>query len=116
MPLSLHRRSPGTLLRPSDEEIANLRPGNVAKVIFMFPSNSRMGGERMWIQVESRTDDGRFAGRLISHPVLVPDLRFGDHIEFSDFHVIDRRAESDDGSAGDPVQVLSMRHGSYSKH
>jgi len=112
----LAQASPDTFLRPSAEDIANLRPGNMVKLIFMFPSTSSMKAERMWVLVESVSDDGRFAGKLINYPMLVPGLHYGDHIEFSDIHVVDWRPEPGPPSApGENVAVLSMRHGSYSK-
>lgn len=84
------RAHPYTFYKPSAARVAQLQPGNHAKVIFTFDTDDPRAprAERMWLIVES-VDDGRFVGKLDNDPIYIADLEPGDRVEFEARHVID---------------------------
>ena len=82
---------------PARSTRSTLRVGDLAKLVFVFPSTSGPpNGERMWVKIE-RVEDGRYRGRLWNMPVLIQDLKADDPIAFGPEHV----ADWDTGEAGE---------------
>lgn len=72
--LERHREAPGTFWVPDAEEKALIQPGDLVKLMW---SVSRLGGERMWVEVTERRGD-RLVGKLSNWPVFAfmnPDER-----------------------------------------
>lgn len=76
-----HGRHPETFLIPDDEEIGQIQPGDLVKLIFD-------GLERMWVEICSR-DGEHFEGRLRNIPWFVEGLAFGDRVCFHSKHICD---------------------------
>jgi hypothetical protein len=85
-----------TFYKASPAEIAQVRPGENVKLIFMFDSDDPGApeAERMWVLVDEVLGDGRFVGRLDNTPRYIKDLTAGDRIEFEDVHIVN--TEHDD--------------------
>ena len=81
--------NPFTFYKPSSEAIALLRPGNLAKLIFVFESKDPKvpRAERMWVRIE-RVEADRYIGELDNDPRYIQDLKCGDAVEFEARHVI----------------------------
>ncbi len=84
------RAHPYTFYKPAAERVAQLKPGNLAKVIFGFDTDDPAAprAERMWLIIES-VQDGRFVGKLDNDPIYIGDLNPGDLVEFEARHIID---------------------------
>jgi uncharacterized protein YegJ (DUF2314 family) len=84
-----HTNSPETFEIPNDVDIASLKPGDFAKLIFQAVG----AGERMWVKVEERTGQN-FSGWLANTPATIDGLNVGDRIEFHARHIAQvRRVE-----------------------
>lgn len=97
--VALHRQYPDTFWVPSDEEKAQLEPGDGVKLIWRI---KRTPGERMWVTITHRDGDN-LVGVLDSwavfayiHPGEVVKFHIDDII---DFHWEEDRGK-DDGSPG----------------
>jgi len=79
---------PTTFLIPTKEERLNLRPGDLAKVIFNPPSGQGYS-ERMWVKITEVREPGKYVGSLDNYPTN-PNLglRFESTVEFEAKHVI----------------------------
>lgn len=79
---------PTTFHIPPKEERLNLRPGDLAKVIFNPPSGQGYA-ERMWVKITEVPEPGKYAGILDNDPTN-PNLglRFKARVEFEAKHVI----------------------------
>lgn len=80
---------------PSDEEKAELRPGDLVKLQWSVKRYA-WAGERMWVEIAIRHGD-QFIGRLRSLPELV-HLDLGEAIRFRIDDIIDYDL-SDEGGA-----------------
>lgn len=86
---------PDTFGVPSSSELADLKAGDMVKLIFEPPKaltrprlgNKRMMAERMWVRVSTVTPDG-CTGTLCNHPISLP-LEPGDRVEFKLHNIID---------------------------
>jgi hypothetical protein len=84
--------SPGTFQIPARFKRASLRVGDLAKLVFVFPSASGPpNGERMWVKITA-VEAGCYRGLLWNKPVLIEDLQPDDPIEFGPEHVADWEA------------------------
>lgn len=101
------RAHPYTFYKPSAERVAQLKPGNLAKVIFAFDTDDPRApsAERMWLVIESVLDD-RFVGRLDNDPIYIADLNPGDRVEFEARHIIDTDLP---GKEDSPVERYGKR-------
>ena len=84
-----HRAHPMSFPIPDIVERATLEPGDQAKII-VFP------GERLWVEVLPSTElhpDG-YKGKLLNHPQVVTQLKWGDEIEFLPEHIADLKKRS----------------------
>lgn len=79
-----HERNPETFKIPSDLEIATLRAGDSAKLIFQGPA----GGNWLWVEIQGRKGP-HFTGRLDDDPIAVPGMKLGDNVEFHFRHIAD---------------------------
>jgi uncharacterized protein YegJ (DUF2314 family) len=79
-----NRRHPDTFHIPLEQDVADLRVGDYAKLIFM--SNGE--GERMWVQITKIGRTG-FTGTLANSPVVIDGLTFGAAVTFQPHNVID---------------------------
>ncbi len=83
--LALHGEHPDTFWVPNAEEKADLRPGDLVKLMWVInrPRKSWPGGERMWVKITHRDGDN-FVGTLDNWPVYVylrPDETVRFHAE-----------------------------------
>src|SRR6266550_1991313 len=74
----LSRNHPDTFEIPERGERDSLQLGDLVKLIFLDADG---GGERMWVEVEGRADDGGYVGRLDNDPVVI-DANAGDVVRF----------------------------------
>lgn len=82
---------PETFPIPPESERVSLKPGDDVKLGFETePGSGGMGfsGERMWVKVREAAGH-KYVGELISDPVVIDGLHFGDQIAFLPEHVID---------------------------
>jgi len=83
-------RYPKTFHIPSKEEKAALKPGDWAKVGFIF-SNGDV--ERMWVRIET-IENGVLQGTLDNEP-LNGEAHLGDRVTFHERHVLGILPEAD---------------------
>lgn len=90
--------NPYTFYKPSPAVIAQVRPGQVVKLIFRFTSNGpgAPSAERMWVLVDAVRRGGRFKGRLNNSPYYIKDLKLDDKLEFEACHIIHTQIEDHD--------------------
>lgn len=50
-------------------------------------------GERMWVEVAERSDDGVMSGRLLNTPVVIDGIQAGEIVHFRDEHVVEVRSD-----------------------
>jgi len=77
-----HATDPKTFEIPTREEREDLWPNDFVKLIFEDI------GERLWIAVLLRNDDGSYTGSIVSQPGD-PSLNPGDIVRFKPEHVAD---------------------------
>jgi hypothetical protein len=84
--VELAAEHPKTFNLPRPDDIAGIRVGGLAKLIFLPADGVAGKGERMWVQV---TDINAFAytGTLSNHPVILP-MRHGDEVKFAAHNII----------------------------
>jgi hypothetical protein len=84
-----HSRHPETFWIPDREERESLRPGDMVKLMFVVPEETRgPSTERMWVKV-TRDSNGAYRGELNNAPVFIRHLPKGTLIKFGPEHVID---------------------------
>ena len=81
---------PYTFHKPSPEVVSKLKPKNQAKLIFSFDSDDpeAPSAERMWVDIKS-IENGVFTGSLDNEPEYIKGLKYLDHVEFRECHIID---------------------------
>ena len=94
----LAARHPYTFYKSPPEAIAQVRPGEVVKLIFAFHSDDphAPGAERMWVLVDTLEPHGRFTGKLDNMPGYIQDLQAKDPIAFEARHIINTQHDDDD--------------------
>lgn len=94
----LAARHPYTFYKSPPEAIAQVRPGEVVKLIFAFHSDDAQapGAERMWVLVDTLDSKGCFTGKLDNMPRYIQDLQAKDPIAFEARHIINTRHDDDD--------------------
>jgi len=87
-----------TFYKPGADVIAQIRPGENVKLIFLFDSSDPAApeAERMWVVVDSIDGTGGFTGRLDNTPRWIADLKPGDPVEFQEEHIISTEHDSAD--------------------
>lgn len=86
----LHRIDPETY-GLSDEEIAAIEPGTLAKLAFSMKDG---WAESMWVETVAIHKD-RFIGTLANQPADIPRLSYGDKIKFGREHILRLWDDSD---------------------
>ena len=97
-PADLAARHPYTFYKSPPEAIAQVRPGEVVKLIFAFHSDDPQApsAERMWVLVETIEPHGHFTGKLDNMPGYIADLHAKDAIAFEAHHIINTQHDDDD--------------------
>lgn len=87
-----------TFYKPSESEIALIKPGENVKLVFDFISDDPDApqAERMWVVVDHICADGSFVGSLDNVPRWIKDLEPGDTIEFDSRHIINTEHDDPD--------------------
>lgn len=87
-----------TFFKPSEADIAQIKPGENVKLVFDFSSLDPEApeAERMWVIVEQIRPDGTFVGSLDNTPRWIKDLQPGDTIEFDARHIINTEHDNPD--------------------
>ena len=94
----LAARHPYTFYKSPPEAIAQVRPGEVVKLIFAFHSDDPQapGAERMWVLVDTLEPNGHFTGKLDNMPGYIADLHATDPVAFEARHIINTQHDDDD--------------------
>ena len=94
----LAARHPYTFYKSPPEAIAQVRPGEVVKLIFAFHSDDPQApsAERMWVLVETIEPHGHFTGKLDNMPGYIADLHAKDPVDFEARHIINTQHDDDD--------------------
>jgi hypothetical protein len=87
-----------TFYKPPRDIIAQIKPGEVVKLIFCFESDDPEAprAERMWVLVDEINADGTFVGRLNNEPRWIKDLKLDDRVSFDASNIIN--TEHDDNN------------------
>ena len=95
---------PYTFYKPSQQVIAQLEPGNQAKLIFSFDSDDPDApqAERMWVEITEVSEDG-FSGYLDNDPEYIKDLKYRAPLQFEKCHIIDTDLD-------DPVPSITEKY------
>ena len=85
--LQLHNNCPEKFKLPPEDEIRNLKVGELVKLRFLFwenddPDTRRITGEGMWVTITSIVDN-EICGVLDNTPVRSKALKANDVIEFN---------------------------------
>lgn len=87
-PRPIQRENPYTFFVPGNEELAEVAPGLLVKLIFTaVPASQKHGAERMWVLVKTRNGD-HLTGTLDNEPDDIPGLKDGDPVAFQLHHII----------------------------
>lgn len=80
---------PDTFPIPSATERAELRTGDMVKLVFVLdpPPTSGPNAERMWVEVRSTHPDGSYDGWLTNKPVVISSLEPSSLVAFEARHV-----------------------------
>jgi hypothetical protein len=78
---------PKTFWIPDRVDRENLVAGDSAKLVFLDTKIAGLG-ERMWVEVDGRADDGGYVGRLNNEPVYMR-LHVDDMVRFGPEHVLE---------------------------
>lgn len=81
-----NRIHPDTFEIPSEDERADVVPGDRVKLVF---ETKRGPGEKMWVTVVGETRRGRLVGALDNTPVFMPRLYPDDRVKFRREHIVD---------------------------
>lgn len=88
-PRPIAAEAPYTYYLPSENELLAVGSGDLVQVVFVsIPSGGKFGAERMWVIVTA-VDGDALTGTLDNHPIDMPQLKAGDVIRFSRWHIID---------------------------
>jgi hypothetical protein len=93
-----HARAPSTFYIPPREERENVQPGELVKLMFKYEDGMDAPGERMWVVVTERTDEGYY-GILANTPALVEldeNYRWGIEVPFKPEHIINLEDADDE--------------------
>ena len=82
-----HRLHPETFLIPTENDLRQLRTGDIAKLLFLFVgSNNQIECERMWVAI-TQVNDNVYAGTLQSKPAAAKVLQSHTEVEFTREHI-----------------------------
>lgn len=82
--LERHLADARHFLKPTDEEIYNLKTGDEVRLFFVMNSENKENcrAERMWVEI-TEIKGGNFKGILNNQPHYIRDINEGDEIEFT---------------------------------
>ncbi|USI78571.1 DUF2185 domain-containing protein [Sphingopyxis sp. USTB-05] len=81
--------APYTYYLPSENELLAVAPGDLVKIIFeSIPPSDEWGAERMWVIVTA-ADGDELTGTLDNNPADMPQLEYGDIVQFRRGYIID---------------------------
>jgi hypothetical protein len=82
-----NKQYPRTYLIPTPEEINNLHPGMLVKLVFVLEEMiDGCGAERMWVEI-TEINGNTFYGILTNVPRYLSTIEPGDTIQFSGNHI-----------------------------
>ena len=86
-----HEVNPRSFFIPPVIDRQQLAVGRSAKLVFEFDERIvdgiRRTGERMWVEVVERREDGGYRRTLVNDPVVLHELAYGELVEFRPEHV-----------------------------
>ena len=82
-----HAETPDTFQIPPQADRENLKPGDLAKIIFRIEIGDDVYVERMWVKL-SEVRPEFYVGLLDNDPYCTDELRSGMRVEFHADHVI----------------------------
>jgi hypothetical protein len=83
------KSAPYTFFLPSQDEIDDIKPGDLVKLIFQsVPASPKWEAEKMWVTVKE-IHSAKLIGTLDNIPSDMPQLKYGDSVVFEPFHVLD---------------------------
>lgn len=104
--------NPYTFFKSTPAEIAQVRPGDAVKLIFLILSDDpdAPNAERMWVEVDRVDPDGRFSGTLNNRPEWIASLAPGDRIDFDASHIINTPYDDDDNLVERHIKRCYVTH------
>lgn len=86
--IQMNKQEPRHFQIPSEQEIENLIPGDLVKIIFIFKFETEEGcrAERMWVEI-SQTNGVSFKGILTNKPYYIDEVNVGSEIIFEKRHI-----------------------------
>lgn len=97
------KQYPYTFYVPSEELLDVLKVGDCVRLLFVNDIKkdiNRLRAERMWVTIIQKNDD-KFVGKLDNKPFEMKQLKLGDIIHFSKYHIM-----SVDGKI-DPIESIA---------
>lgn len=82
--VEMNAAHPETFEIPDETDRNNIGIGEHVKI---GVQNSECG-ERFWVQVEHKTDDNRYVGRVNNHLINFPEIAFNSELVFGPEHVL----------------------------
>jgi len=87
-PRPIAKNAPYTFYLPNETKLKSIEIGDEVQVIFRSVPIYKIGGERMWINVD-KIDGDAFSGILVNQPEDMPQLNKGERVDFFRWQVID---------------------------
>ncbi|MGT2742778.1 immunity protein Imm33 domain-containing protein [Streptococcus plurextorum] len=83
-----NQADPRHFLIPSPDEVANLKVGDMVRLIFRLnqPLENGCNAERMWLEISAITD-GHYKGILTNQPQFITTINIMDELVFSEEHI-----------------------------
>jgi hypothetical protein len=103
-----NRAHPRSFFIPPNEERTSLKPGQLAKLVFLTDDSANARGERMWVLVQAVTPVG-YVGKLDNDPIQIKELSAGDEIQFGPHHVAALWSDVPPGFPADKKAVANRR-------
>lgn len=103
----VHRNHKRTYSIPRSDERQGLRPGQLAKLVFLAEHDLDEGAraERMWVEVQARAQ-GQYIGVLTNRPRYLKYVQQGDHVVFRAEHIAAIYVERKDPNWVDPEKYV----------
>lgn len=79
-----HAQHPDTFEIPAERDRKSLRVGDFAKICL----EGGEAGERFWLRVTAKTDDGRYVGKVDNDLVVYTEIPLGFEMVFAPEHVL----------------------------
>lgn len=84
-----NRQYPLSFEIPSEEERTSAKVENTVKIGYTSDASEGPSGERFWVIVKERTDDGRYVGQ-VDNDLVIPEhgIVFKDLVRFGPEHIL----------------------------